>query len=99
MVTQLSQYAAVQDLFDQTAAKFSAAPAIDNGVRRITYRELQAEVDRLSQVLTTRGVGEASIVGIFLSDPIGIISSILATLKAAACSVRSILRFRKSECR
>ena len=81
MVTQLSQYSAVQDLFAQTAAKFGASLAIDNGVRRITYRELQAEVDRLAQVLAQRGVGEASIVAVFLSDPIGIITSILAVLK------------------
>ena len=89
MVTQVSQYAAVQDLFDQTATRFSNSLAIDNGVRRITYRELQAEVDRLAQVLAQRGAGESSVVGIFLSDPIGIISSILATLKCRAvfCAV------------
>ena len=89
MVTQLSQYAAVQDLFDQTSVKFGGSPAIDNGIRRIIYRELQAEVDRLSQVLAKRGVGEGSIVGIFLRDPIGIITSILATLKCGGvfCSL------------
>ena len=57
MVTQLSQYAAVQDLFDQTSVKFGGSPAIDTGMRRITYRELQAEVDRLSQVLAAAGAG------------------------------------------
>lgn len=81
-VTQATDYAAVQDLFDQTAAQFSTSPAIDNGARRITYGELQTEVDRLAQVLAARGVAESTIVGIFLSDSIGIISSILATLKA-----------------
>ena len=84
MVTQLSQYAAVQDLFDQTAAKFAGSPAIDNGVRRVTYGELQTEAQRLSQVLAQRGATENSIVGIFLSDPIGVISSILATLKTGS---------------
>ncbi len=89
MVTQISQYAAVQDLFDQTAAQFSGSPAINNGVRNVTYRELQAKVEGLAQALTRRGVGEASIVGIFLSDPIGIISSILATLNSGGvfCSI------------
>lgn len=84
MVTQLSQYAAVQDLFDQTAAKFAGSPAIDNGVRRVTYGELQHDAQRLSQVLAQRGAGENSIVNIFLSDPIGVISSILATLKTGS---------------
>ncbi len=81
-VKQVSDYAAVQDLFSQTAKKFANSPAIDNGVRRVTYGELEAEVERLTQVLATLGVSNASIVGIFLSDSIGIISSILATLKA-----------------
>lgn len=81
MVTQLSQYAAVQDLFDQTAEQFAASPAIETGVRQITYGALQLEVQRLAQVLAQLGAGENSIVGIFLSDPIGVISSILATLK------------------
>lgn len=89
MVTQLSQYAAVQDLFDQTAAKFAGSLAIDNGVRRLTYGELQTEAQRLSQVLVGLGAGEMSIVGIFLSDPIAVISSILATLKSGGvfCSL------------
>ena len=79
---QVSDYMAVQDLFDQAARKFSNSPAIDNGVRRLTYAELEAEVARLSHVLTTLAVPEGAIVGIFLKDPIGIISSMLAILKA-----------------
>jgi amino acid adenylation domain-containing protein len=83
MMKQVSEYAAVQDLFDQTAARFSSSLAIDNGVRRVTYGELQTEVERLAQVLSAAGVTEAAIVGIFVTDSIGIISSILATLKAS----------------
>src|ERR1043165_9080288 len=82
MVTQLSQYAAVQDLFDQTATKFAGSLAIDNGVRRVTYADLQAQVDRLSRVLARLGVTEGTIVGIFMTDPIGVVTSMLATLKA-----------------
>jgi amino acid adenylation domain-containing protein len=79
---QVSDYAAVHDLFDQTASKFSNSLAIDNGVRRVSYGELQTEVGRLTNVLSTLEVAEATIVGIFVSDSIGIISSILATLRA-----------------
>jgi amino acid adenylation domain-containing protein len=81
-VTHVSNYAAVQDLFSQTAKKFSDSLAIDNGVRRVTYGELEAKVERLAEVLSGAGVSRESIVGIFLSDPIEIVSSILATLKA-----------------
>ena len=79
---QVSEYAAVQDLFDRAAARFGSSPAIDNGVRRVTYTELQTEVEHLANVLAQQGVAESSIVGIFLSDSSGIICSILATLKA-----------------
>src|SRR5689334_11183627 len=82
MMKQVSEYAAVQDLFDQAAARFSSSPAIDTGARRVTYGELLTEVERLANVLSAAGVGEAAIVGIFVTDSIGIISSILATLKA-----------------
>ena len=81
-VKQVSEYAAVHDLFDQMAEQFGNQPAIDNGARRITYGALQIEVERLSQVLSSVGVAEVLIVGVFLRDPIGIITSILATLKA-----------------
>jgi amino acid adenylation domain-containing protein len=89
VVKQISDYAAVQDLFDQTATKFSGSLAIDNGARRATYGELQAQVERLTHVLSDAGVTDSSIVAIFLSDPIRIISSILATLKSGGvfCAV------------
>jgi len=81
-VTQVTtEYAAVQDLFDLTATSFAKSLAIDNGVRQITYGELQTEVERLAYLLAELGVDDAKIVGIFLRDPIGIIESILATLK------------------
>jgi len=82
MLKQVSEYAAVQDLFDQIAGQHSNLPAIDNGARRVTYGELQKEVERLTQTLSSVGVADGLIVGVFLSDPIGIITSILATLKA-----------------
>lgn len=80
-VKQAINYEAVQDLFDRAAAEFSESLAIDNAVRRITYGELQAETERLADILATRGVAESTIVSVFLSDTIGIITSILATLK------------------
>ena len=81
MVTQVSQYAAVQDLFDQIATKFHSSPAIEYGSRRISYGELQTQAGRVANVLGARGVAESSVAGIFLSDPIGIISSLLGILK------------------
>jgi amino acid adenylation domain-containing protein len=82
-VDRVNNYAAVQDLFTETARRFSGDLAIDHAGKRITYGELDAEVDRLSHVLSSLGVATESIVGIFLSDSIRMISSILATLKAS----------------
>src|SRR5215213_5443517 len=81
-VNQVNDYAAVQDLFTQTARRFSSDLAIDHAGKRITYGELEAKVDRLAHVLTSLGVSTESVVGIFLTGPSEIISSILATLKA-----------------
>ncbi|HEX5874893.1 MAG TPA: amino acid adenylation domain-containing protein [Pyrinomonadaceae bacterium] len=81
-VKSASDYAAVQDLFSQTARQFSSSLAIDNGVRRITYGELETKVQRLTRLLLELGVSSEGIVGIFTNDPIEVISSILATLKA-----------------
>ncbi len=78
---QVTEYAAVQDLFGQTAKQFGNALAIDNGRQRVTYRELEAKVDRLAHALSVLGVSRESIVGIFLNNPIDIIASILATLR------------------
>ncbi|HKR11859.1 MAG TPA: amino acid adenylation domain-containing protein [Pyrinomonadaceae bacterium] len=75
-------YAAVQDLFAQAAKQFSNSTAIDNGRRRVTYAELAANVERLRSELVTRGVGSGSFVGIFATDPIEIITAILAILNA-----------------
>src|SRR5690242_7002399 len=82
MMKQAIEYAAVQDLFDQTAAAFGSSLAIDNGVRRVTYAQLQTEVEHLANVLAQQGVAQAAVVGVFMTDSSGIVSSILATLKA-----------------
>ena len=72
----------VQDLFTETARQFSNSTAIDNGRRRVTYGELADHVETLSAALVARGVTSGSIVGIFLTDTIEIITAILAILKA-----------------
>lgn len=81
-IMQVSDYAAVQDLFSQIAIQSGSSLAIDHGGKRITYSELEAKVNRLAGVLSSIGVSNESIVGVFMSAPIEVITSILATLKA-----------------
>jgi len=57
----------VSRLFDDTAARFGQRPAAvfrEQGVRR-TWRELQAEVDRLAAGLHTLGIGKGDRLGIW----------------------------------
>ena len=75
-------YKAVQDLFSETATQFSSSTAIDNGKRRVTYGELADRVDKLRTALVARGVTSGTVVGIFLTDTIEIVTAILAILKA-----------------
>ncbi|MFL6284931.1 MAG: amino acid adenylation domain-containing protein, partial [Pyrinomonadaceae bacterium] len=82
LVGQATPYAAVQDLFSQAAARFGDSLAVDNGRRRVTYRELETKADRLARSLSALGVSRGSIVGLFVTDPVEIITAILATLKA-----------------
>ena len=77
-------YDAVHDLFSQNAKQFNNSIAIDNGKRRVTYGELANGVEMLTTALMARGVTSGSIVGIFLTDTIEIITAILAILKARA---------------
>jgi amino acid adenylation domain-containing protein len=81
-VKQASVYAPVQELFSQTADKFSGSLAVDNGRRRVTYGELEARAEKLAGALSVLGISSDSIVSIFVADPIEIITGILATLKA-----------------
>ena len=75
-------YDAVHDLFSQNAKQFNNSIAIDNGKRRVTYGELGNAVEALTTALMARGVTSGSIVGVFLTDTIEIITAILAILKA-----------------
>ncbi|MFZ3598833.1 Pls/PosA family non-ribosomal peptide synthetase [Streptomyces sp. BH104] len=52
------------DILDATVRKHPDEPALDDGVRRLTYRALDAEVDRLRRRLAGAGVGRGDRVGV-----------------------------------
>ena len=81
-MNQVASYEAVQDLFSETARRFSSNTAIESGRRSITYGQLEANAERLASTLSALGISKGSIVAIFLRDPIEVITAILATLKA-----------------
>ncbi|MFE6887357.1 amino acid adenylation domain-containing protein [Streptomyces sp. NPDC057694] len=68
--------------FDAVARRTPDAPALVAGGETLTYRELAERADRLAHVLTGRGIGPESVVGIHLERGLDQIVSVLATLKA-----------------
>ncbi|MFF9899091.1 non-ribosomal peptide synthase/polyketide synthase [Streptomyces longispororuber] len=72
----------VPELFAEQAARTPDAPAVVDGARRSTYRELAERSDRLARLLTGRGVGPESTVGLALPRGLEQVTAVLAVLKA-----------------
>ena len=71
----------IRALFRHVAEAQPRALAIDRGGRTVSYGELEMKVSRLAAVLRDGAVGPGSVVGLFLSDPIEVITGILAVLE------------------
>ncbi|WP_190140024.1 non-ribosomal peptide synthetase, partial [Streptomyces longispororuber] len=72
----------VPELFAEQAARTPDAPAVVDGARRSTYRELARRSDRLARLLAGRGVGPESVVGLALARGLEQVTAVLAVLKA-----------------
>jgi amino acid adenylation domain-containing protein len=70
--------------FERQAARTPDAVALIDGARRITYRDLNAEADRLADRLLTWGAGPEEIVGVHLPRTAELIIALLAVLKTGA---------------
>jgi amino acid adenylation domain-containing protein len=80
-------YESVQEMFSRMAAEFGPETAIERSGRRVTYTSLEAESNRLANVLLDGGVGKGTMVGLLSADPIHVITGILGVLKAGAVFV------------
>ena len=69
-------------LFRQTAQRVGGAVAIEQGSRRITYRELDSSIKKLTDCLCLLGVVKGDVIGILSHDTIDVTTGILATLRA-----------------
>jgi amino acid adenylation domain-containing protein len=74
----------VAQLLDATADSQPGAIAIADGPLRMTYAELHQRASQLAGHLRELGVGEDSVVGVYLPHSSDAIVSMLAVLKAAA---------------
>lgn len=77
----------LHELFTETAAEFPENIAVETDERKITYRELDEESNRLANFLNSRGIGAEESVGICCERSIKMIIGILAILKSGAAFV------------
>ncbi|MEW2066807.1 amino acid adenylation domain-containing protein [Streptomyces sp. NPDC007346] len=74
----------VHERFALRAAAQPRLIAVEQGDERITYAELDLSADRLARRLRARGVGRGSVVMVHQERSIGLVVSLLATLRAGA---------------
>ena len=74
----------LHDLFREQARQHSSLPAVSDGKRTLTYKELDDLTDQLAAELQARGACVDSCVVIYMSKSIDYVVSYIATLKAGA---------------
>ncbi|MFB6891575.1 amino acid adenylation domain-containing protein [Kitasatospora sp. NPDC056327] len=77
----------VPELFEAQAARTPDAVAVVADGGRLTFAELNARANRLARVLTGRGVGPESLVGLALPRSADLVVAVLAVLKSGAAYV------------
>jgi amino acid adenylation domain-containing protein len=84
---QPSREACVHDLFAAQAARTPDAVAVEQGERRLTYRELDGRSSRLADLLRERGVGSEVLVGCRAERSLEWVVGFLGILKAGGVYV------------
>jgi amino acid adenylation domain-containing protein len=79
--------ACIHDLIGAQVARTPDRAAVICGTRRISYRDLDEEVNRLSRYLSKRGIAPESRVGVCLERTPRLIVAILAVLRAGGSYV------------
>ena len=69
-------------MFEQAVVRYGERTAVTCGEDRLSYRELDAEADRLARRLRSLGVGPDALVGVFLERSTRAIVALVAVLKA-----------------
>ncbi|MUN42819.1 non-ribosomal peptide synthetase [Actinomadura litoris] len=72
----------VAEMVEAQVARTPGADAVVHGGATLSYAELDARANRLARLLTGRGVGPESVVGVCLERDAGAVVALLAVLKA-----------------
>ncbi len=82
---------AVQDMItDRISAQVKSRPnavAVTHGDRRVTYGQLDTNINHLAEDLIRRGLGRGDLVGICIDRSIEMVTAVLATLRAGGTYV------------
>ena len=77
----------VEDFLENSARLWGGKTALVNGLRRLTYGELDEQCNRLAQALAAEGVERGDRVVIYLDNTVEAVLAIFAALKAGAVFV------------
>ncbi|HEY1579971.1 MAG TPA: amino acid adenylation domain-containing protein [Terracidiphilus sp.] len=80
----LPPHATASAWFHAQSQKTPAAIALEMGGRTLSYRDLDAESDRLAADLRSRGIGHGSVVGIYMNRNFQMVIGLLGILKAGS---------------
>ncbi|HET6851809.1 MAG TPA: aminotransferase class III-fold pyridoxal phosphate-dependent enzyme, partial [Pyrinomonadaceae bacterium] len=75
------------ELFAQQVERTPEAIAVNDGIERLTYAELNECAEQLAQRLAAQGVGPETVVGLMLSRGCGQVAAMLGTFKAGGAYV------------
>jgi acyl-CoA synthetase (AMP-forming)/AMP-acid ligase II len=85
------------DLFEHAVDAFPERAALISGDRRVSYRELEGEANRLAHYLAAQGVGPGAHVGLYARNSVESVATLLATIKLRAVAININYRYLGKE--
>jgi len=95
----MSSYSAIPDILKKNSLKYDDKTALIDGVKRISYRDLENRSSALAAYLTEKGVAKGDRVGVFLEKNIDSVVAIWGVAKAGGISVIINTRLHTSQVR
>jgi acyl-CoA synthetase (AMP-forming)/AMP-acid ligase II len=85
------------DIFEHAADAFPDRVALIYGERQVTYRELEDEANRLAHHLAAQGTGPGGHVGLYASNSVETVETLLAAIKLRAVAININFRYLQGE--